>query len=109
HPLGFGGVTVSSTEQNGIDHTKSADVPVRVRPGMPSKIGGFALKLPYHTGLIDPSGARPPSKPALLVGRPLRSPPSRPRHVMHDPRSTHPSSLPALPTRKSRPTPSRKC
>ena len=40
--VGCGGFRVSSMAQNGIDHTKSAEVPVRVSPGMPSKIGGWS-------------------------------------------------------------------
>jgi hypothetical protein len=54
----LGGATVSSTAQNGIDQTKSADVPVCRNPGIPWKIGGLLLKLQYQAGSIGPSGRR---------------------------------------------------
>src|SRR5579872_6281972 len=35
------GLTVSSRAQKGMDQTKSAEVPVRLSPGIPTKMGGL--------------------------------------------------------------------
>ena len=56
--LWAGGFWESSIAQKGIDQMKSADVVTYVRPGMPSKIGGWALKFKYQEGWIGPSGPR---------------------------------------------------
>src|SRR6185369_16875015 len=78
------GFCVSSIAQNGIDQTKSAEVPIWVKPDMPWKIGGWLLKFQYQFGWIGPSGAPLSSKPACDVALPLRSKAARPWQVMQE-------------------------
>jgi hypothetical protein len=72
--------------QNGIDQTKSAEVSTRVNPGMPSKIGGWPVKLKYQLGSNGPSGAIGGDtlglmKPAIVIAWLVLSNPARPRLV----------------------------
>ena len=65
---GAGGVVESSMAQNGIDHTKSADVAVCFKPAAPCGMGGVPAKDQNQLGSGGPMGAFPPeSKPALLA------------------------------------------
>jgi hypothetical protein len=104
HGEDAGGCLVSSIAQNGIDQTKSADVPVRVRPGIPSKIGGLPVAVQYQDGCVGPSGPVPSSlKPNDEVIVPAWFQAERLWQVMHDEVSTNPASVTELPTRVAKP------